>query len=164
MMNEKLLKQIGIVIFLITLYLIATQNTRPSFVLFSEQEDAPVNYTFKSPEDIVRQYFESWDKRDYPNMYAVLSDGFKRIDFSAKDLSTFINFVNSQGMSGVKVLHIYEESNDGQTAIVSYHVEFTLTDEVKQEFNGKFTLKLRQGDVVYGWKLIHPYGENIDAS
>ena len=137
----------------------------PGFALLGSQEiSQPTEHSIKKPAEVVRQYFESWDKKDWPNMYATLSDGFKRIDPDAKDLASFRNFASSQGIDGVKVISINEESNDGTTAIVAYSVEFTLSDGSKQDFNDEFTLKFRQGDVIPGWKLIHPYGPNIDTS
>lgn len=159
----------SIAIFLIALSLIVTQNMQntnlPGFDLFGSQEiSQPTDYTIKKPEEVVRQYFESWDRKDYPNMYATLSDGFKRIDPNAKDLSTFKDFASSQGIEGVRIISMKEKSNDGRTAIVAYSVEFTLSDASKQPFNDEFTLKFRHGDVIPGWKLIHPYGQNIDTS
>ena len=96
-------------------------------------------------------------------MHATISDGFKRIDPNAKALATFKNFASAQGIEGVRILSVKEESNDGTTAIVDYSVEFTLSSSRKQ-FSDKFTLKFRQGDIIPGWKLIHPYGLNIDTS
>lgn len=160
---------ISIAIFLIALSLIATQNIQninlPGFDLFGSQEiNQPTEYTIKKPGEVVKQYFESWDKKDWPNMYATLSDGFKRIDPDAKDLSAFRIFASSQGVENVRIISIEEESNDGRTTIIAYSVEFILSDGKKQNFSDKFTLKFRQGDVIPGWKLIHPYGPNIDTS
>lgn len=121
-------------------------------------------YQTPSPEEIVRQYFESWAKKDWPNMYAAISDGFKRIDSNAKDIAAFRNFANSQGVEGVNILSIKETSNDGTTASVDYSVEFVLSDGGKKPFSDRFTLKFRQGDIILGWKLIHPYGPNVDTS
>lgn len=159
----------SITVFLVALSLIIIQNLEnanlPGFSLFESQEiSQPTEYTIKKPEEIVRQYFESWDKGDLPNMYATLSDGFKRIDPNAKDLATFRNFAGSQGIEGIQIISINEESKDDTTAIVAYSVEFALSDGRKQNFSDKFTLKFRQGDVIQGWKLIHPYGPNIDTS
>lgn len=137
----------------------------PGFGLFGSQEISQLTeYSIKKPVEVVRQYFESWDKKDWPNMYATLSDGFKRIDSDTKDLASFRDFSNSQGIAGAKVISINEESNDGTTAIIAYFVEFIFSDGSKRNFNDKFTLKFRQGDVIPGWKLIHPYGQNIDTS
>jgi len=160
---------ISIAIFLVALSLIITQNLEnvnlPGFSLFESQEiSQPTEYTIKKPEEVVRQYFESWDKKDYPNMYATISDGFKIIEATAKDLNTFKTAVSSQPITGVKIIDSKEESNDGRTANIAYSVEFTLSDGGRQPFSDGFTLKFRQGDVIPGWKLIHPYGPNIDTS
>jgi len=121
-------------------------------------------YTTPEPEEVVRQYFTAWGNKNYPDMYAVISDGFKRIDTNAKDLTTFRDFASSQGIEEVNILNIKEKSNDGTTAEIYYSVEFILANVDKQPFSGTYTLKYRQGDIIPGWKLIHPYGENIDTS
>ncbi len=121
-------------------------------------------YSTPSPEEVVRQYFESWNNKDWPNMYATLSDGFKKIDPDAKDMATFRSFASSQGIEGVNMLSIKETSNDGTTASVDYSVEFILGDGSTRPFSGSFTLKFRQGDIIPGWKMIHPYGPNVDTS
>ena len=134
------------------------------YIQFTQQNSVADNYQVAKPEEVVRQYFTSWNSKDWPNMYATLSDGFKRIDPNAKDLSAFRNFSSSQGVEGVNILNIKRLSNDGTTASVEYSVEFVLADGSKRPFSDKFTLKFRQGDVILGWKLIHPYGQNIDIS
>lgn len=132
------------------------------FVVNSRQEPVE-DYTTPGPEQVVRQYFTAWNDNNYPDMYAALSDGFKIIDPDAKDLRSFIDFASSQGVESVRIINVEEESRYGTTAVVDYTVEFTLFDGKKQEFSDKFTLKYRQGDIIQGWKLIHPYGENIDT-
>ena len=127
-------------------------------------KDEPSEYNVPSPEEVVRQYFAAWDKKNYPDMYAAISDGFKKIEPTAGDLRAFKAYAESQGISNVKILSIKEASNDGRTATVDYSVEFSLSDGKKSKFDGTFTLKYRQGDVIPGWKLIHPYGGNIDTS
>ena len=130
--------------------------------LFQKQGEQA--YNTPSAEEVVKQYFESWDKKDWPNMYATISDGFKRIDPDAKDLATFRNFAGSQGIEGVSILGIKELSNDGTTASIEYSVEFTLLDSSTRQFSDTFTLKYKQGDIIPGWKMIHPYGSNVDTS
>ncbi|MBI2578863.1 MAG: hypothetical protein HYW26_04075 [Candidatus Aenigmarchaeota archaeon] len=134
------------------------------YVQFTKQNEVADNYQVAPPEEVVRQYFTSWNNRDWPNMYATLSDGFKKIDPNAKDLAAFRNFASSQGIEGVNIISIKEESNDGTTASVVYSIEFTLSNGSKRPFSDRFTLKFRQGDIIPGWKLIHPYGPNIDTS
>ena len=130
--------------------------------LTSKEEN--IEYNIPLPEEVVKQYFASWDKKNYPDMYAAISDGFKKIEPTARDLRAFKEYAGSQGIEGVNILSIKEISNDGTTAAVDYNVEFLLLDGKKNRFDGTFTLKYRQGDVIQGWKLIHPYGEKIDVS
>ena len=133
-------------------------------LIVNKTKTEEVTYEQPAPEEAVRQYFTAWSNKNYPDMYAVISDGFKKIDPNAKDLATFRNFASSQGIESINILNIEEKSNDETTAQVDYSIEFILSDGSKQEFSDKFTLKFRQGDVISGWKLIHPYGENIDTS
>ncbi len=130
----------------------------------NNKKNEEVIYTVPSPEEVVRQYFTAWNNKNYPDMYATISDGFKRIDPNAKDLATFRNFASSQDIGGVNIITIEEKSNDKTTAQIDYSVEFILVNGQKNNFSGTFTLKYRQGDIILGWKLIHPYGENIDTS
>ena len=132
-------------------------------VITANRQD-PEEYAFPQPEEVVRQYFTSWNNKDYPNMYATISDGFKRIEPTAKTLQDFKNYVKAQSIEGVSITSVDEASNDGITATVDYRVQFMLSDETTTPYKGTFTLKNRQGDVIRGWKLIHPYGENIDRS
>lgn len=127
-------------------------------------EDAKADYKIPSPEEVVKQYFNAWSSRNYPDMYAAISDGFKKIEPTAADLRTFKSYVESQGVESVKIESIEEKSNDGYTSIVDYFLEFLLSNGEKRKLNGTFILKYRKGDVIPGWKLIHPYGENIDRS
>ncbi|MBI4170969.1 MAG: hypothetical protein HY514_04690 [Candidatus Aenigmarchaeota archaeon] len=134
------------------------------YVQFTQQNQTADNYQVPAPKEVVSQYFTAWNSKDWPNMYATLSDGFKKIDPNAKDLATFRNFAGSQGIGSINILSIKETSNDGITASAEYSAEFVLSDGSRQKFGGTFTLKYRQGDIIPGWKLIHPYGPNIDTS
>jgi hypothetical protein len=115
------------------------------------------------PQDVVALYFQSWDGKDYPVMYAMMSDGFKKIEPTAETLAAFAEYASSQGIDNVRVASIVETSNDGKTATVDYAVEFTAGGK-SIPFKGTFTLKYRSLDAEPGWKLIHPYGGNIDTS
>lgn len=153
MSNKKILYFGLVTIILILVIGIFIQNKKKS---------SETVYTVPLPEEVVRQYFTAWSNKDYPNMYATLSDGFKKLEPTAKDLATFREFASSQGIEEIKIINIKEESNDGTTAQVDYSVEFILNNLEKRPFSGTFTLKYRQGDIIPGWKLTHPYGENID--
>ncbi len=117
-----------------------------------------------SPEEVVRLYFTSWDQKNYADMHSTFSDGFKRIEPTAEDLATFRAYVDGQGVEEVNILSLRETSNDETTATVDYQIEFILADGKRVPYQGTFTLKYRTGDIIRGWKLIHPYGENIDNS
>lgn len=134
------------------------------FINTTKKQFQEETYIQPSPEEVVRQYFTAWSNEDYPNMYATISDGFKKIDPNAKNLAAFRSFGESQEIESVNIHSIKETSNDGTTASVEYSIEFTLADGSKRPFSDTFTLKFRQGDVIPGWKFIHPYGPNIDTS
>ncbi len=123
-----------------------------------------LDYEQPSPEETVRIYFNSWSEKDYVNMYATISDGFKKIEPSAKNLAAFREYAESQNINIVDTVSIKERSNDGETAIVDYEVEFFLVSGEKLNLKDSFTLKYRKGDIIPGWKLIHPYGENVDVN
>ncbi|MBI2040789.1 MAG: hypothetical protein HYT16_01680 [DPANN group archaeon] len=154
--KHKLYFGIGVIILILIIGII--------FVNFGPRASVKQAYSVPGPEEVVRQYFESWGNKNWPDMYATISDGFKRIDENAKDLASFRNFASAQGITGVNIITIKEKSNDGRTATVAYSVNFILSDGSKRQFSDSFTLKFRDGDIIRGWKLIHPYGKNIDAS
>ncbi len=166
--EKSLFLWISIVISVVAFYLIIAQSFRNTniinFMFNTQQRTNTENNLSNEPRDVVKQYFGSWKEKNWPRMYETISDGFKKIDSSAKDLTTFSNFANSQGIEDVKIINIEEESNDGTYAVVAYSVEFTLSDGSKQNFSDKFSLKFRQNDNMPGWKLIHPYGPNVDTS
>jgi len=137
-----------------------------SFLIYSKFQPTKADDKYQRPssEAVVRQYFSAWSNEDYANMYATISDGFKKIEPTANSLVSFRDYAESQGINNINILSIKEKSNDGRTAEVDYSVEFLLSSGQKQKFDGSFTLKYRKGDIIPGWKLIHPYGENIDTS
>ena len=61
---------------------------------------------------------------------------------------------------GVKVIEAKESYKNEKEAGVDYKIEITKKDGTKREFESAYTLKKRTN----GWKLIHPYGQNIDAN
>ena len=75
----------------------------------------------------------------------------------------------SQQQKHFRILnHIWENStteakesyNNGKEAGIDYKIEIINKDNTKKEFSSAYTLKKRAN----GWKLIHPYGENIDTT
>ena len=132
-------------------------------IIVSNNKPKAEEYEFPSPKEVVGKYFTAWDNKDYVNMYATFSDGFKRIEPTAANLETFRDYVNLQDIEDIEIVSIEEVNNDGETASVDYNIIFTSSNN-QFPYEGTFTLKYRKGDVIQGWKLIHPYGENIDTS
>src|SRR3989338_174192 len=95
------------------------------FISFSNG-NAKVEYEVPSPEEVVKQYFNAWNSRNYPDMYAAISDGFKKIEPTAADLRAFKSYAESQGVERANITSIEEKSNDGSTSIVDYSLEFSL--------------------------------------
>ena len=127
------------------------------------QQQKTEKFEFPKPSEVVKKYFESWNKKNWVEMYSTISDGFKKIEPTAKTLSDFREYAISQNTGNIGILSINEKSNDGKTAVVEYSVEFTFSDGSKNKFTNSFTLKHRDGDIIRGWKLIHPYGDKIDT-
>ena len=134
-----------------------------AFAIYARVQPKDGGYTQPSADDIVRLYFTAWNDKNYPDMYSTLSDGFKRIEPTAKNLESFRKYVESQGIETVHVLMVKEISNDGTAAVVDYDVEFKI-DGNKKDFSGTFMLKNRQADIIRGWKITNPYGGNVDIS
>ena len=165
MVRKILIFSVGI--FLVAGYLVISQTSEGKvsvFALFADEKNSIGDYTFPKPDEVVQQYFEAWDRKDYPTMYSTFSDGFRKIDENAATLDDFRNYTQAQRVESVKIVGVRMTSNNGLTASVDYSVEFTLADSSTKSFSGTYTLKFRTGDIIRGWKLIHPYGENIDTS
>jgi len=165
MVSKILIFSIGV--FLIAGYLVISQTAEgkvSGFSFFADEKNSIGDYAFPKPDEVVQQYFEAWNRKDYASMYSTFSDGFRKIDENASSLEDFKNFVDAQGIAEVKIVGVRATSNNGLTASVDYSVEFALADGSAKPFSGTYTLKFRSGDIIRGWKLIHPYGENIDTS
>jgi len=126
-----------------------------------------------APEQVVILYFQAWNDEQYDVMYSLISDGFKQIDPQAKTLGEFkANMEKFYDTAlGIRIIEAKESYNNGQEAGVDYKIEITNKDNTKKEFISTYTLKKRASNAseltrsqVTGWKLIHPYGENIDTS
>ena len=133
------------------------QTTQKSFPVIAEEDISKLN-----PEQIVILYFQAWNDKKYDIMYSLISDGFKQIDPTA---NTFEKFKSSMEelfnvASGVRVIDVKEASRDDKTAVVDFKIQIIGKDGSKQEISKTFTLKKRAN----GWKLIHPYGNNIDTT
>ena len=115
-----------------------------------------------TPEQIVILYFQAWNGEQYDVMYSLISDGFKQIEPTAKTFEDFQLYMSSffETQSGIRILEVKEAYQSENEAGVNYKIEVIIIDGSKKEFKNAYTLKKRAN----GWKLIHPYGENIDTS
>ena len=136
----------------------------------TEQQTSPKNVPIISsddvskltPEQAVFLYFKSWNDKKYDVMYSVISDGFKQIEPTAKTFGDFGSYMGKfyDTASGVRVIEAKEAYKNEKEAGVDYKIEITNKDGTKKDFSSTYTLKKRTN----GWKLIHPYGNNIDTT
>ena len=115
-----------------------------------------------TPKQVVILYFQAWNDEQYDVMYSLISDGFKQIEPTAKTFNDFKPYMEKfyDTSLGVSVIEAKESYKNEKEAGVDYKIEITRKDGAKREFSSTYTLKKREN----GWKLIHPYGENIDTS
>lgn len=115
-----------------------------------------------TPEEVVVLYFQAWDDKQYEVMYSLVSEGFKQIEPTANTLDDFELYINSffETEKGINVIEAKEAYSTDTEAGVNYKIEIIRKDGAKREFSNAYTLKKRAN----GWKMIHPYGENIDTS
>src|SRR3989344_8620342 len=85
-------------------------------IVWANSKPVVEEYNFPSPENVVRQYFTAWNNRDYANIYATFSDGFKRIEPTAANLQNFKDYLDSQNIETVNIIKIKEAGNDGQAS------------------------------------------------
>ncbi len=117
----------------------------------------------EKPAIAVSRYFEAWNEKDYTTMYNLMSDGFKSLELTAATFDKFKAYAESQGIDKIETISIAETSNDGKQATVDYNIKFIIKGK-EMPFKGTYTLKYKKEDIVPGWKLIHPYGDNIDTT
>ena len=114
-----------------------------------------------APKEVVESYFNSWAAKDYQTMYSLISDGFKKIEPTATTYDKFEAEISKyyDTANGIKLLETGDVAIEGDSATVSYKIELGLKTG-KKTYDGVYTLRKRAN----GWKLIHPYGQNIDTS
>ncbi|MDP3764975.1 MAG: hypothetical protein Q8R04_00530 [Nanoarchaeota archaeon] len=126
-----------------------------------------------TPEQVVILYFQAWNDEQYDVMYSLLSNGFKQIEPTAKIFADFkANMEKFYDTAlGVRIVEAKESYRTEKEAGVDYKIEITRKDGTKKDFSSVYTLKKRESNAseltrsqVTGWKLIHPYGENIDTT
>lgn len=112
-----------------------------------------------APAMVVQHYFTAWTAKDYSLMYSLISDGFKKVEPTAASLESFKKEEETFFQQGdsINVLKAVTTSNTGTVAKVDYTIEMALKTG-KQQFSGTYTLR----NTATGWKLIHPYGKNVD--
>ena len=115
-----------------------------------------------TPEQVVTLYFQAWNDKKYDIMYSLISDGFKQIERTAKTFDDFKSYIEKfyDTSSGVNILEAKEHYKNDKEATVDYKIEITNKDGTNKEFSSTYTLRKR----INGWKLIHPYGKNIDTT
>ena len=130
------------------------QNTVPTI----SAENVPA----LTPEQVVVLYFQAWNNKQYRIMYSLISDGFKQLEPTAKTFDDFELYMNSffETASGLNIIESKEAYQTEKEAGVNYKIKIINKDDTASEFESAYTLKKKTN----GWKLIHPYGENIDTS
>ncbi|MBI2541835.1 hypothetical protein HYV80_03950 [Candidatus Woesearchaeota archaeon] len=115
-----------------------------------------------TPEQVVILYFQAWNDEQYDAIYSLISDGFRQIEPTAKTFDDFkANMEKFYDTAlGIRVLEAKESYRTDKEAGVDYKIEIINKDGTKKEFSSAYTLKKRTN----GWKLIHPYGQNIDTT
>ena len=115
-----------------------------------------------TPEQVAILYFQAWNDEQYDVMYSLISDGFKQIEPTAKTFNGFKSNMEKfyDTSLGVSIVEAKESYRTDKEAGVDYKIEMTGKDGTKREFSSTYTLRKRTN----GWKLIHPYGENIDTT
>ena len=115
-----------------------------------------------TPEQVVILYFQAWNDEQYDKMYSLISDGFKQIEPTAKTFEDFKTNMEKfyDTASNIRLIDAQEEYKNDNEAGISYKIEIENKDGTKKDFSSTYTLKRRANE----WKLIHPYGNNIDTT
>lgn len=117
-------------------------------------------YKDLTPENVVKEYFTAWATYDFTKQYALVSDGFKKLEPGAKDLETFSNYMSAfygEG-SAIEFLDASQKYFDGKEAEVGFRIKLKLKSGQEQIKSGVQKLRLTDS----GWKLISPYGNKVD--
>ena len=163
-MKIKMRKNLTLLFLFLILFInacVKQQNQQPSakksISTISSEDVSTLN-----PEQVVILYFQSWNDEQYNVMYSLISDGFKQIEPTAKTFNDFKDYMEKffDTSSGVRIIEAKEAYKNEKEAGVDYKIEITNKDGTKKEFASAYTLKKRTN----GWKLIHPYVQNIDTT
>jgi hypothetical protein len=118
------------------------------------------------PEEVMRtvaiRYYEALDARDYLTMYGLISEGFKQLEPTARTYGDFEAYMSRfhDTATGIRVASAEVAYATGTEVGVSYVAIITLKDGRESELKSTFTVRKKPE----GWRLIHPYGQNIDES
>ena len=100
-----------------------------AYITLTKKNNIP-EYETPSPEKVVEQYFTAWSNKNYPDMYAAISDGFKKIEPTAKDLGAFKEYAESQGIDNARILSIKESSNETSNARTNGFIKIIMTPAI----------------------------------
>ena len=136
----------------------AQQQTTQKSIQTVSSEDISI----LTPEQVVILYFQAWNDEQYNIMYSLISDGFKKIEPTAKTFDDFELYMKKfyDTSLGLRIVETKESYKNEKEAGIDYKIEIENKDNSKKDFSGTYTLKKRTN----GWKLIHPYGKNIDTT
>lgn len=115
-----------------------------------------------TPEQVVMLYFQAWNDKQFDVMYSLISDGFKQIEPTTKSFDDFKNYMSKfyDTSTGIEIVEVKETYQNDKEAGINYKINIVRKNDEKTEFSSTYTLKRRTN----GWKLIHPYGQNIDTT
>src|SRR3989338_1280997 len=159
------MRKLSIFVFLFFILLVnacAKQQSQPQTIQKNNILVSSEDVSVLTPEQVVALYFQAWNDEQYNIMYSLISDGFKQIEPTAKTFNDFkANMEKFYDTAlGIRIVEAKESYSTDKEAGIDYKIEITNKDGSKKDFSSVYTLKKRAN----GWKLIHPYGENIDTT
>lgn len=124
--------------------------------------EQPTPFIEGTPVEIVQKYYGAWAEKDYRTMYALVSDGWKSLEPTARTQKAFSNHMDGffETVNGIRLVFASEQGNTGSESTVSVALEVETLDSRFLMNNQTLTLRLKDN----GWKLIRPYGEYADLS
>lgn len=113
-------------------------------------------------EKIVVDYYTALNTKDYQTMYGLISEGFKQIEPTAKTYAAFVPYMSKffDTANRIEVRSTKVTSSTLTNIVVEYVAVIELKNGQNKELKSSFTIKKK----TEGWRLIHPYGQNIDTS
>lgn len=129
------------------------------FLLGCAQQSSPES---DIAQKIVADYYTALNNQDYQTMYGFISEGFKKIEPTAATYDDFEEYMSKffDTMEGIEVTSTKMASVGSNEIVVDYVAVMKMKTGGTKELKSSFTVKKKPE----GWRLIHPYGENIDTS